>query len=267
MLIGAPVFLARIRERKETAMPQTALRQPDIHAIPAYGYRLHPQWEKLDLAEVLALPTLLLVIGQSNSIMTSSGAQAHERIWQRARRENGSLSNTLKLADAVRQAGHRVAWTSYEIFRQEYPQTLVDKAQYDHWIQDKAHWTEAERRRDAELIDEIKAVQRPEDTVLFYSSLGNPFIGTMLSHHLTAWGVRTILLAGYHLDWCIEQAARSARDLGYNPVVVGDATAAGRESDEAPTLERLNTYFAPVVTTEGALHYLRVGSKRGSQSS
>jgi nicotinamidase-related amidase len=156
----------------------------------------------------------------------------------------------------MHESGHRVAWTSYEIFRQDYPQTLVDKAQYDYWVQDKAHWTEADKRRDADLIDEVKAVRRPEDLTLFYSALGNPFIGTMLSQHLAAWGVRTIVLAGYHLDWCIEQAARTARDLGFNPIVVADATAAGREIDEAPTLERLNTFFAPVMTTDGVLHYL-----------
>jgi nicotinamidase-related amidase len=237
-------------------------RHPALQAVEADGYRLHDQWQALDLAETLALPSLLLVIGQSKSIMTSTGAQARERIWERARRENGSLPNTLKLVSAVRDAGHRVAWTSYEVFRQNYPQTLVDKAQYDYWVRDKLDWSEADKARDADLIDEVKAVQRPEDTILFYSSLGNPFVGTMLPHHLAAWGIRTILLAGYHLDWCIEQAARSARDLGYNPIVVGDATAAGREIDEAPTLERINTFFAPVLTTEGAIHFLAEAAAR-----
>src|ERR1700744_3896500 len=133
------------------------MAEPAFQSVETGGYRLHPQWDKLDFAEVLSLPTLLLVIGQSNSIMTSTGAQAHEHIWERARRANGSLHNTLRLSEAVREAGHRVVWTSYEVFRQDYPQTLVDKAQYDYWVRDKAHWTETDKRRDAELIDEVQA--------------------------------------------------------------------------------------------------------------
>ncbi|WP_170216725.1 isochorismatase family protein [Allostella humosa] len=210
----------------------------------------------------MAYPSLLLVIGQSNSILTQTGAQAHERLWERTRRPGGTLPNTLKLVEATRAARQRVAWTRYEIFRQAYPQTLVDRAQYDHWMADKADWTDADRERDAGTVDDIQAVQQPEDATIFYSSLGNVFLGTMLTQHLAAWGVRTILLAGYHLDWCIEQAARTARDIGFNPIVVGDATACGRESDETPTLERIDTFFAPVISTAQALACLAEGASR-----
>jgi nicotinamidase-related amidase len=232
------------------------VRHAVVDTAKAPSFTQHEQWNGLDLGAVLALPTLLLVIGQSKSILMSQGAQAHERLWERARRPNGTLPNTLQVVAATRKAGHRVAWTSYEVFRENYPQTMVDKVQYEYWTRDKADWSDADKARDAELIDEVKAVQRPEDMTLFYSSLGNPFVGTMLLHHLAAWGIRTILLAGYHLDWCIEQSARSARDLGLNPVVISDATAAGRESDEVPTLERISTFFAPVVTTAEALRHL-----------
>ena len=81
---------------------------------------------------------------------------------------------------------------------------------------------------------------RPEDEEIYYASLGNVFLGTMLPAYLNMWGVRTVLLSGYHLDWCIEQAARTCRDMGYMPIVVGDACGCGVEADEAPTLERLD---------------------------
>jgi nicotinamidase-related amidase len=82
------------------------------------------------------------------------------------------------------------------------------------------------------------------------------FLGTMLPNYLTTWGIRTLLISGYHLDWCIEQAARTARDLGYMPIVVGDACGCGRVIDEAPTLERLNTFFAPVLSTDQVIALL-----------
>jgi nicotinamidase-related amidase len=74
--------------------------------------------------------------------------------------------------------------------------------------------------------------------------------------------VRTVILSGNHLDWCIEQAARSARDLGYMPIVVGDTCAAGREEDEGPTLRRLNDFFAPVLSTDTVIELIKKGTAR-----
>lgn len=227
---------------------------------------LHPQWSSLDFSRILALPAAWLSIGQSNSILSSFGAQSAEGLWDRGRRPGGSIGNTLTLANACRQAGVKVVWFRYEIFRDSYPGTEMDRAQWSYWTAGK-NWSAADRARDADLIDEVKAVMQPEDTVLHYSTLGNVFLGTMLPNYLAMWGIRTVLLSGYHLDWCIEQAARTARDLGYMPIVVGDACGCGREQDDAPTLERINTFFAPILSTEAVSAYLHAGGPgRGSNS-
>jgi nicotinamidase-related amidase len=216
---------------------------------------LHPQWASLDFVEMLRLPTAHLCIGQSNSILSDFGAQSGEGLWERGRKPGGSIGNTVKLVNACRTANANLVWFRYEIFRQHYPGTLMDRAQYDFWAAGK-DWDAAQKHRDAELIEEIKALQRPGDLELHYSTLGNVFLGTMLSNYLTMGGIRTLILSGYHLDWCIEQAARSARDLGYMPIVVGDACGCGREEDEVPTLERLNAFFAPVLSTDHVIELL-----------
>jgi hypothetical protein len=46
------------------------------------------------------------------------------------------------------------------------------------------------------------------------------------------------------------------------PIVVGDACGCGVEADEAPTLERLDRFFAPVVSTEQAIALVREGASR-----
>jgi nicotinamidase-related amidase len=217
---------------------------------------LHAQWSSLDFKDILSLPTAWLSIGQSNSILSSFGAQSSEGLWERARTPGGSISNTVNLAAACRNAQVRLIWFRYEIFRDSYPGTVMDRAQWSYWTAGK-NWDAAKRARDADLIDEIKAMMRPEDLVLHYNTLGNVFLGTMLPNYLTMWGIRTLLLSGYHLDWCIEQAARTARDLGYMPIVVGDACGCGREEDDGPTLERLNTFFAPVLSTDAVIEHLR----------
>jgi nicotinamidase-related amidase len=238
-----------------TMLVETQVRPTGIIPLP------HPQWAALDLPAILALPTAWLCIGQSNSIMSSTGAQSAERLWQRGREPGGALGNTVRLAAACRVAAKRVVWFRYDFFRDDYPGTPMDRAQWSYWTAGK-NWSTAERARDADLVDEIKAIVKPEDPVLQYSTLGNVFLGTMLPNYLTTWGIRTLLISGYHLDWCIEQAARTARDLGYMPIVVGDACGCGRVVDETPTLERLYTFFAPVLSTDQVIALLVSGDIR-----
>ena len=62
---------------------------------------------------------------------------------------------------------------------------------------------------------------------------------------------------------CIESAARSARDLGYMPLVVGDACAAETPEVHVATLQRLNAIFAPVVSTQTAIELVRKAATAG----
>ena len=143
------------------------------------------------------------------------------------------------------------------------PQTPLDKSQYDYWASGKEDWTDEQRQRDSDTVAEIEALMRPEDEVIHYTSLGNVFLGTMLPNYLNMHGVRTVLLSGFHLDWCIEQAARTCRDMGYMPIVIGDACGCGREQDEAVTLERLDRFFAPVVSADTAVDLIHRAMERG----
>lgn len=220
----------------------------------------HAQWEKLDLAQVLSLPTATLAIGYANSILSPKGAQAGEKLWERGRMPGGAIGNTVKLIHATRANGNRMMWSKYRIFRQEYPQSPMDKVQYDFWASHYPGWTEEQKQWDWQPVEEIKALMRADEPEIYYTSLGNIFLGTMLPAYLNMWGIRTVVLCGYHLDWCIEQAARTCRDMGYMPIVVGDAVGCGVEADEAPTLERLERFFAPVVSTDQAIDLMAKGA-------
>jgi nicotinamidase-related amidase len=210
---------------------------------------LHPQWSELDLFGLFRQPFVYLAIGYSNSILAEFGAQAGERLWERARTPGGALDATKAVVSAVRATRRPVVWTRYEIFRDRQPQTETDRAQYTYWLRDKQGWGHAEIERDWQPTVEIKTLMQPEDLVIHYWSHGNVFLGTMLPSFLNAWGVRTVLVSGFHLDWCIEQVARTCRDLGYNPIVIGDACGCGQQEDDIPTLRRINTFFAPVISS------------------
>lgn len=99
------------------------LHVPTKERVPA----LHEQWNAVDFAKILRLPTAYLCIGQSNSIMSSSGAQGHEGLWERGRAPGGNLGNTIRLIGACRETSTRIVWFRYEIFREHYVGTELDR--------------------------------------------------------------------------------------------------------------------------------------------
>lgn len=62
--------------------------------------------------------------------------------------------------------------------------------------------------------------------------------------------IQVLVLTGIHLDWCIEGNARAARDNGYLPIVIGDACGCQKPEQEAAAMERINNFFAPVISAE-----------------
>lgn len=214
-----------------------------VHAIP----ELAPQWQQIDLAKVLKYPAAFLSISQNNSLYKPWGAQAAERQWER-----GSLPATVKAAQAARKAGNfkTFAWIGYEVFREEYPQSEFDRAQYASWIAGLESWPAAKKKADNDLVDELRVLVQPGDLEFSEQALQTAFVGTTLPLDLSRKGIKTIVITGIHLDWCIEGNARAARDNGFLPIVIGDATACQRPEDEAAAFRRINNFFAPVISSE-----------------
>ena len=60
----------------------------------------------------------------------------------------------------------------------------------------------------------------------------------------------TVGASAIHLDWCIAGNARAARDNGYLPIVIGDACGCRKPEQEAAAMERINNFFAPVISAD-----------------
>lgn len=216
---------------------------------------LHPQWRSLDLAAILARHAAFVNFDSQNSILSEQGCLSHEMIWKRARASGGSIEKTLDLAGACRRAGMPFLWLRYDRFAGERkPATPMDRAQYRHWNAGY-NGDDLQRAWEAELVDEVKAIVAPDDVSLIYPAW-NVFVGTPVERWLTACGARTLVLSGYHTDWCVEMAARSARDLGYMAVVVGDACGSTPELHET-ALRQINDCYAPVISTSEAIALIR----------
>jgi len=228
------------------AAPESA---SGVNAIP----ELAPQWKKLDLAEILSRPAAFMSVSQNKSLYESWGAQASEK-----HRERGSLPATVRVAQAARNAKNFVSfnWIGYEVFRENYPQSIFDKVQYATWVEG-LNFTPEMKKKDNELVDELRALVRPGDNEFNEMALQTAFIGTMLPLELSRKRIEVIVLTGIHLDWCIEGNARAARDNGYLPIVIGDACACQKPEQEAAAMQRINNFFAPVISSDTFVQLLR----------
>jgi nicotinamidase-related amidase len=220
----------------------TAAYSATVDDIP----ELAPQWKKLNLAEILKLPAAYVSISQSKSLYDAGGAQSAEK-----HRERGSLEATIKVVDAARKAKNFISfnWVGYSIFRQHYPQSIFDKVQYESWVEG-LNWSQEKIAWDDEIVEELQAKFQPGDNHSFEKALQTAFVGTDLPLELARKRIQVIVLTGIHLDWCIEGNARAARDYGYLPIVIGDATATQKPEQAKAAFERINNFFAPVISAD-----------------
>ncbi len=243
VLTGAAAGLA-VAAGASAALATQARAAPvgGVNAIP----ELAPQWKKLDLAQVLTLPAAYASVSQSKSLYDEGGAQSGEK-----HRARGSLEATIKVVQAARKATNFISfnWIGYTIFRENYPQSLFYKVQYASWVEG-LNFSPDKKKWDDELVEELQALVRPGDNQFFEEALQTAFTGTHFPLELSRKGVKVLVLTGIHLDWCIEGNARAARDHGYLPIVIGDACGCQKPEQEAAAMQRINNFFAPVISAE-----------------
>jgi len=220
---------------------------------------LPEQWKKLDLVSILAQPAAFVSISQCNSLYKSEGVQGGEKQWER-----GTLENTVKVAKACREANMKFFWIGYNVFREDYPKTVLDEAQYGFWSKsfNSSAMTKEQKKWDVDLVDELKEIALPEDEEFFEYAHQSSFVGTPLKLMLERAGIKVIVLCGIHLDWCIEGNARAARDEGYIPIVIGDACSCQNQKNDVFTMERINNIVCPVLSADQAVSYILQGQAK-----
>lgn len=240
---------------RTTPLDPVAL-DPETLSFPADNRAAIPplakQWESLDFREILSRPAAFLSISQSNSLYRPGGVQYAEGHAVR-----GSLEATVKVAKAARSAPNFVSfnWIGFSVFRDDYPKTDFDRAQYDGWT-GHIDATPEQIAWDDELVGDLRELVQPGDNELYEKALQTAFVGTDLPGALSRKRVEVVVLSGIHLDWCVEGNARAARDHGLLPIVIGDATGAAHPDQERAAFERINNFFAPVITSDQFVEWI-----------
>jgi nicotinamidase-related amidase len=116
-------------------------------------------------------------------------------------------------------------------------------------------------------------VQPEAGEPVFQKTVNSAFIGTMLEAHLRQVGIDTLVMVGLTTDHCVSTTARMAGNLGFDVVVVADATATfertGPDGAHYPAeqmhrlaLASLHGEFARVQSTADVLaHFHATGSR------
>ncbi|MDN5848005.1 MAG: cysteine hydrolase [Candidatus Nitrosocosmicus sp.] len=100
---------------------------------------------------------------------------------------------------------------------------------------------------DGVTIDELKP--RDEDHVVI-KRRDSAFQDTELRVWLQSEGVNLLILAGIDTSICVETSLRDGFNLGYDVILISDATASGNNAHYKTTLERVSDYYGLVMSIE-----------------
>ena len=112
-----------------------------------------------------------------------------------------------------------------------------------------------------QIKDEVRPINGER---IFQKETHSAFVGTALDSYLNKRGCKELVLIGLTIEHCVSSTARSADDLGFDTVIISDATAAFEAYDHVGTyvdpavmhtvsLASLNKEFARIVNTEELL--------------
>jgi nicotinamidase-related amidase len=107
-----------------------------------------------------------------------------------------------------------------------------------------------------------------EGEMVFQKTVNSAFIGTALETHLRREGIRSLVMVGLTTDHCVSTTVRMAGNLGFEVVVIEDATATferkgpdgvhySAEQMHRSALASLHGEFAQVQSSEDVLARVR----------
>lgn len=100
---------------------------------------------------------------------------------------------------------------------------------------------------DAQIIDDIKP--QKEDHIIL-KRRDSAFQDTELRVWLQSIQVNTLIFCGIDTSICVETSLRDAFNIGYDVILVSDATASGNRKHYETTIERVRDYYGIVINTD-----------------
>ena len=150
-----------------------------------------------------------------------------------------ALPNMQRLQRACRRAGIEVMYTVIEALTRDGRDLSLDYKISGLFVP-RGSW-------DAKVLD---AIAPAEDEVVLPKTSSSVFISTNIDYVLRNLGVRSLIIAGFLTDQCIDSAVRDACDLGYLVTVPIDACATLSAERHEWALRNNRGYCRQIITEE-----------------
>lgn len=177
----------------------------------------------------------------NGNLRTKSNAEHNTLI-----EESGIIRNSVRLVAGMRERKMPIVWIRVER-RADYADVVFTLTDAFLASGCKRPPATVHGSYEAANVDELPV--RSEDQVILKPRF-NPFIGTDLDLQLRARKITTILFGGYSTNVGVESGVRTARDLGYDVVVVSDCCYNVHKDMHEWTLAKIMPIFARVLTTD-----------------
>ena len=96
---------------------------------------------------------------------------------------------------------------------------------------------------DAQTIDEIKPT---EEDYIILKRRDSAFQDTELRMWLNTLKINTLIFCGVDTSICVETSLRDGFNIGYDAILISDATASGMKKHYDTTIERISDYYGIV---------------------
>lgn len=83
------------------------------------------------------------------------------------------------------------------------------------------------------------------------------FSGSNLDSYLKNNNIKTLFIIGYALHVCVESTVRAAHDLGYEVIVIEDASAAFTQEQKKYFIDNVIHHFGSTITSNNFINSLR----------
>jgi nicotinamidase-related amidase len=173
---------------------------------------------------------------------------AHDALIQ----ESGIINNAVALVAALRARNVPIIWIRVER-RPDHADVFTPLTDVYLASGRKGHPVIVRGTYAAANVEELPI--QPEDQIILKPRM-NPFVGTDLDLHLRNRKITTILFGGYSTNHGVESGVRTARDLGYDVVVLRDCCYNVNKGFHEWSLANIMPHFARVLTSDATLKLL-----------
>ena len=178
--------------------------------------------------------TAIVLIEPQNDFLSPGGTMYQYIKEQLA--ERNVISNLQDLLENARGKA-KIFYVPFYAFHPGFPELKPGGPAYDGLrgieIDMVADWGKGAWLRGTPGPEIIKELTPQEGDIVVEGKMTlDAFHSTALNYLLRANEIEYVAVVGFHTDWCVESTARSAYDLGYRVIVIGDCTATDTQEEQ-----------------------------------